>query len=76
MLLCLGYASNSVDKILTGHAYIRAVRGHLLVQTVLARIILDKDNILEKKREVISSLSNMENLTVQRVEEMFDWHQF
>ena len=68
-VLCLVYAANSVDKILAGHAYSRAVRGHLLVQAVLARIVLEEASVSEEeKKEIISILSNMEDLTVQKVE--------
>lgn len=35
------YATNSVDKILTGHAYARAVRAHILTHAALAGIIFE-----------------------------------
>lgn len=38
-LLCCVFAPNWVDKMLSGKAYSRAVRGHLLVQATLAQII-------------------------------------
>lgn len=39
-LLNVIYASISVDKILTGHVYGRAIRAHLLAQLALAKVIL------------------------------------
>lgn len=39
-LLSVIYAPISVDKILTGHAYGRAIRAHLLAQLALAKVIL------------------------------------
>lgn len=40
-LFCEVFASNSVDKILSGHAYARAVRGHSLVYAALGRLVID-----------------------------------
>lgn len=41
-LLSTVYAPLSVDKMLQGHAFARAVRGHLLVQTALSQIIMNQ----------------------------------
>ncbi|GBM73980.1 hypothetical protein AVEN_121791-1 [Araneus ventricosus] len=38
-VLSLIYAPNSLDKMLTGHAYARAVRAHTLLHLTLATII-------------------------------------
>ncbi|CAK1588860.1 unnamed protein product [Parnassius mnemosyne] len=55
---------------LTGHAYSRAVRGHLLVQLVLAHIILDGANVSEEEKKDISTmLINMEEFTPDKVKE-------
>lgn len=35
------YAVNSTDKIMTGHAYARAVRAHIMAHTVLAKLIIE-----------------------------------
>ena len=62
---CTIYAELSDDKTLTGHAYSRFVRGHLLVQAALATIILnkiefkdDEKNLLDQglEKEIISIL--------------------
>lgn len=69
-VLCQVFAANSVDKILTGHAYSRAIRGHLLVQLVLCRIVLEGTDVLEEeKREILTLLTNMEELTPDKVQE-------
>ncbi|GBO46400.1 hypothetical protein AVEN_115503-1 [Araneus ventricosus] len=69
-VLCLVFAPNSVDKMLTGHVYTRAVRGHLLVQGVLTRIILDGVGISSEEQEAITNiLCNMEELTPEKVRE-------
>ncbi|CAK1580968.1 unnamed protein product [Parnassius mnemosyne] len=69
-VLCQIFAPNSVDKMLTGHAYSRAVRGHLLVQLVLAHIILDGANVSEEEKKDISTmLINMEEFTPDKVKE-------
>lgn len=39
-LMSMVYAPTSVDKMLTGHAYARVLRGHFLVQAALASIII------------------------------------
>ena len=69
-VLCQVFAAHSVDKMLTGHAYSRAVRGHLLVQLVLGRIVLEGANVSEEeKREILTMLTKMEELTPDKVEE-------
>jgi len=40
-ILSIIYAPVSVEKMMNGHAYVRAVRGHLLVHLALGRIIMD-----------------------------------
>lgn len=50
-LLCTVYAGNSVDHMLTGHAFSRAIRGHLIVYTALGSIIAQHlDNTDEQER--------------------------
>lgn len=41
-VLSVIFAPNSVDHILSGHAYSRAIRGHTLLQLALAHIILNE----------------------------------
>lgn len=36
------YARNSVDKILQGHAYARAIRTHTLLQVALSQIVFNE----------------------------------
>lgn len=55
-LLSLIYAPNSADMLLAGHAYARAIRGHLLVQLALSNIILEKLPMTYQKRETVFSL--------------------
>lgn len=60
-LLSTIYAPNSVDKMLTGHAYARAIRGHLLVQLSLAKCILNDINFSEEECSAITAVfSNFE----------------
>lgn len=41
-VLSLIYATNSLDKMLNGHAYARAVRAHTLLHLTLATIISEE----------------------------------
>lgn len=54
-LFSVVYAAASVDKMLTGHAYARALRGHVLVHLALAKIVLstlhftlEEESVMEK----------------------------
>lgn len=53
---CELYAENSVDKILNGHAYARAVRGHLLVHLALSQIILSSFSVDDNEIELIKEI--------------------
>jgi len=44
------YAPITADKMLTGHAYSRAVRGHTLVHLALSNIILHSFTINDKEK--------------------------
>lgn len=71
-LLGVVYAANLVDKMLTGHAYARAVRGHILVQGALSQIILKQVNTSnEEKKGIINLLRNMDEHTPQKIESDF-----
>lgn len=64
------FAPNSVEKMLTGRAYSRAVRGHLLVQAALARILLNGAGVsLQEQESLIKILSNTDELTPRKVRE-------
>lgn len=66
-MLSLVSAANSVDKMLTGHAYARTVRGHLLVQAALSQIILQV-NVSNEEKGILSLLSNTDELTPHMIE--------
>jgi hypothetical protein len=68
-VLCQVFAANSVDKMLAGLAYSRAVRGHLLVQLVLGQLVLEGANVSEEeKREILIMLSKRDDLTPHEAE--------
>lgn len=54
-LLSTIYAPASVSKMLEGHAYSRAIRAHLLIQTALARIILDEVDISVLEQDAVNA---------------------
>lgn len=56
------YAETSAEKALTGHAFSRAVRGHLLVHLALSKIIFSSLDLFEHEEATLNSL-------LQRVEE-------
>ncbi|GBM60039.1 hypothetical protein AVEN_147601-1 [Araneus ventricosus] len=69
-VLCLVFAPMLVNKMLTGHAYSRVVRGHLLVQGALIRMILDGVGISSEEQDAITNiLCNMEELIPEKVGE-------
>lgn len=47
------YATNSIEKMMTGHAYSRAVRAHFLTQLCLGIIILDELNLPDAKKKML-----------------------
>lgn len=55
-LLNVIYASLSVEKMLSGHAYAQAIRGYLIVQLALANIILQEMDLNIKERETIRDI--------------------
>ncbi|KAJ8867662.1 hypothetical protein PR048_031465 [Dryococelus australis] len=50
------YAPVSVDKMLQGHTFARAVRAHLHIQTALSNIILEQLEIFAYKQKVIDEV--------------------
>lgn len=50
------YALLSTEKILTGHAYSRAVRAHILAHTCLAKIILDTMDLSSDLQDKLTEL--------------------
>ena len=70
--LSLVYASNSVETMLHGHAYGRAVRRHFLVHLALMQIIIESvtfepDELSEMQK--LSHAFNQNSLTFQDVSE-------
>ena len=65
-LLCTIYAENSVDHILTGHAYARAVRAHILTQLALVKILFKNINLTNEEEAVIKEV--IENLELNPME--------
>lgn len=58
-LLCTIYAENSVDKILNGHAYSRAVRAHMLINLALAHLIFtDEVQLTEAEQGEMDRILN------------------
>ncbi|CAH2107273.1 unnamed protein product [Euphydryas editha] len=55
-LLCIVYAPLSVDKMLQGHAYARAIRGHFMATTVLFNTILDQVQITEEEKSTVKKI--------------------
>lgn len=50
------YAENSVEKMLAGHAYARAVRAHMLCHLALAHIILETLELTDNDRTTMDQL--------------------
>lgn len=55
-LLCIVYAPLSVEKMLQGHAFARAIRGHFLATTAMSRIILDQTLITEEEKSTVTEI--------------------
>ena len=53
---CQLYAEVSAEKALTGHAYSRAIRGHILIQNALSHIIFSSMNLSESEVFVLKNL--------------------
>lgn len=62
----LGCIENSVDHILTGHAYARAVRAHILTQLALVKILFKNINLTNEEEAVIKEV--IENLELNPME--------
>ncbi|KAJ8729647.1 hypothetical protein PYW08_001228 [Mythimna loreyi] len=65
-VLSLIYAPVSVEKMLSGHAYSRAIRGHLLTQLALGQIILQKIDFSDDEQFEIEDL--LEQFDTETVE--------
>lgn len=66
------YAPGTVDKMLDGHAYARAVRGHTLIWIVLCKKIIEEMNLSEVEYSNMKSLLQEfldDNLTYKEVQD-------
>lgn len=75
-VLCVVYAPNSVGRMLIEHAYARAVRGHILVQTVLSHIILEQANLTDVEKERIVFSATWMSLLHKKLRVSLYSHQF
>lgn len=57
-LFCTIYAGNSVEKMLTGHAYARAVRAHILSHATLAGLIFERLALNAQHLEALDNVVN------------------
>ncbi|KAK5642676.1 hypothetical protein RI129_008843 [Pyrocoelia pectoralis] len=55
-LLIIVFAASSVDKMLNGYAYGRAVRAHQLIHLALAKIVLSKTDLTEEDRVIMEDI--------------------
>lgn len=70
-LLATAYASNTIDHMLTGHAFSRAIRGHLLVYAALGTIIAKKaTNIGEEDQLYMKNLVTEFDIRPPTLEEL------
>lgn len=58
-VLSVIYAPTSVDKILTGHAYSRAIRRHTLIHLIFYKIILSEISISLEEHEELQNIINL-----------------
>lgn len=65
------YAENSVDKMLHGHAYSRAVRSHILTNLVLAEMVMSEMNLTNDERAELERLINGKESILASENEVF-----
>lgn len=64
------YAENSVEKMLAGHAYARAIRAHMLCHLALAHVILESVEFTDEDRDVMQQLlGNFDKSTILMADE-------
>ena len=68
-LWSLIYAVDSIDKILTGHAYARALHAHLLTQATIAVIFL---NEIEMDESSCKQLANLHGMVINETKSLED----
>lgn len=64
------YAANSIDKMMTGHAYSRAVRAHMLTQLCLSKIILDENGLTEEYKITLKNYISSTDYTTSTLEDI------
>lgn len=64
------YTPNSVDKMLAGHAYVRAIRGHFQVQLALSNIVFSSIDFTDIERTKLDIL--LTSLGTEKIEEELD----
>ncbi|KAE9523143.1 hypothetical protein AGLY_016457 [Aphis glycines] len=62
------YASNSIDKMMTGHS--RAVRAHMLTQLCLSKIILDEIELTEEYKITLKNYISNTDYTTSTLEDI------
>lgn len=69
-LLSTIYAENSIDKMLSGHAYARAVRAHILVHLALASEVVKTIHLTEEDESIIEdTLSKLDRSAIPTAHE-------
>jgi hypothetical protein len=56
VLLCTIFAPNSVEKILSGHAFARGIRGHFLIHDALGQILICEAHFSNSECEEMKNL--------------------
>lgn len=57
-VLCIIHARQCTEKMLTGHAYSRALKGHILYHLALARAVLSTMSITDDENQAILDVPN------------------
>lgn len=71
---CTIYAEGSAEKALTGHAYSRAVRAHVLLYTALANILFEELEFTEAENQFLEeSLKKVGQIPVENLKHNKEW---
>ena len=55
-LFCVIYAENSVEKMLSGHAYSRAARAHILAHAALSSLVLEQLELTNEESSAVEKI--------------------
>lgn len=70
-ILSITYAEGSVEKILSGHSYARAVRAHIILQQALSQLLRVFDEIKKENIEFQTLLEDTDSMSyVMNIEEI------